>query len=47
MEVTQRLQPDAELSDPDLIRSPMVTGTEYDGPSSIRKKEEKGRSAGH
>jgi hypothetical protein len=32
---------DAELSDPDLIESPMVTGTEYDGPSSAKKKKKK------
>jgi hypothetical protein len=28
-----------ELSDPDLIRSPMVTREEYDGPSSTNKKK--------
>jgi hypothetical protein len=32
---------DAELSDPDLIGSPMVTRTEYDGPSSANKKKKK------
>jgi hypothetical protein len=29
----------AELSDPDLIESPVVTREEYDGPSSSRKKK--------
>jgi hypothetical protein len=28
-----------ELSDPALIRSPMVTREEYDGPSSNKKKK--------
>jgi hypothetical protein len=32
---------DAELSDPDLIGSPMVTRTEYDGPSNAKKKKKK------
>jgi hypothetical protein len=32
---------DAELSDPDLIGSPVVTRTEYDGPSSAKKKKKK------
>jgi hypothetical protein len=38
---------DAELSDPDIIGSPLVTQTEYDGPSKHKEKEEKGGSAGH
>jgi hypothetical protein len=32
---------DVELSDLDLIRIPVVTGTEYDGPSSVRKNKKK------
>jgi hypothetical protein len=32
---------DAELSDPDIIGSPLVTQTEYDGPSSTKKKKKK------
>jgi hypothetical protein len=32
---------DAELSDPDLIDSPMVTQTEYEGQRSARKKKKK------
>jgi hypothetical protein len=32
---------DVELSDPDLIGSPVVTQTEYDGPSSARKNKKK------
>jgi hypothetical protein len=32
---------DAELSDPDLIGSPVVTRTEWDGPSSAKKKKKK------
>jgi hypothetical protein len=32
---------DVELSDPDLIECPMVTRTEYDGPSSAKKKKKK------
>jgi hypothetical protein len=31
----------AELSNPNLIGSPMVTRTEYDGPSSAKKKKKK------
>jgi hypothetical protein len=30
---------DAELSDPDIIKSPSVTQTEYDGQSSAKKKK--------
>jgi hypothetical protein len=30
-----------ELSDPDMIKSPIVTWEEYDGPSSVRKKKKK------
>jgi hypothetical protein len=32
---------DAELSDPDIIGSPLVTRTEYDGQSSAKKKKKK------
>jgi hypothetical protein len=32
---------DAELSDPDIIESPLVTQTEYDGQSSAKKKKKK------
>jgi hypothetical protein len=32
---------DAELSDPDLIGSPVVTKTECDGPSNAKKKKKK------
>jgi hypothetical protein len=32
---------DAELFDPDLIRSPMVIRTKWDGPISTKKKKKK------
>jgi hypothetical protein len=32
---------DEELSNPDIIRSPLVTQTEYDGQSNTRKKKKK------
>jgi hypothetical protein len=32
---------DTELFDPDLIRSPVVTRTECDGPSNAKKKKKK------
>jgi hypothetical protein len=32
---------DAELSNPDIIGSPLVTRTEYDGQSSAKKKKKK------
>jgi hypothetical protein len=32
---------DVELSDPNLIGSPVVTQTEYDGPCSARKNKKK------
>jgi len=32
---------DVEISDPNLIKSPVVTQTEYDGPSSAKKKKKK------
>jgi hypothetical protein len=32
---------DAELSDPNIIESPLVTWTEYDGQSSAKKKKKK------
>jgi hypothetical protein len=32
---------DAELSDPDIIGSPLVTQTEYDGPSKQRKRRKR------
>jgi hypothetical protein len=30
-----------ELSDPDIIGSPLVTQNEYDGQSSVKKKKKK------
>jgi hypothetical protein len=38
---------DAELSDPDIIGSPLVTRVEHDGQGSGQEEEEKGGSAGH
>jgi hypothetical protein len=32
---------DAKLSDPNTIESPLVTQTEYDGPSNTKKKNKK------
>jgi len=32
---------DTELSDPNLIESPVITRTEYDGPSSAKRKKKK------
>jgi hypothetical protein len=37
---------DEELSDLDLIRSLVVTGTEWDGPSSAKKKKKKEEASG-
>jgi len=32
---------DAEISNPDIIISPLVTRTEYDGPSNAKKNNKK------